>query len=178
MSSSSNPTDLSERRLNGEPPLWRGLLAALTIALALSPVAWRLIFANRADTTRGDAMRRGVPTRTALLTRDEFTKSTKPPFHSDVFTILFDRPRSLPLTTVAVLSFIGHWDDFVGPLIYLNRLENYTVSLALRLFQDQNGTEFNLLMAAALVHIVPVVFIFFFMQKHFVRGIAMSGLKG
>jgi len=88
-------------------------------------------------------------------------------------------PLSKPaLTTVAVLSFIGHWDDFVGPLIYLNRLENYTVSLALRLFQDQNGTEFNLLMAAALVHIVPVLILFFVAQRYFVKGIAMSGLKG
>jgi len=49
---------------------------------------------------------------------------------------------------------------------------------ALRLFQDQNGTEFNLLMAAALVHIVPVVLLFFVAQRYFVKGIAMSGLKG
>ena len=60
----------------------------------------------------------------------------------------------------------------------LNSMENYTVSLALRLFQDQNSTEFNLLMAAALIHIVPVLLLFFFAQRYFVKGIAMSGLKG
>ena len=87
-------------------------------------------------------------------------------------------PLSKPaITTVAVLSFIGHWDDFFGPLVYLNSMENYTVSLALRLFQDQNGTEFHLLMSAALVHIIPVVVLFFLAQRYFVKGIAMTGLK-
>lgn len=82
------------------------------------------------------------------------------------------------ITTVAVLSFISHWDDFVGPLIYLNDLRNYTVSIALRLFQDQQATEFNLLMAAALIHIVPVLVVFFLAQRYFVKGIAMTGIKG
>ncbi len=88
----------------------------------------------------------------------------------------------LPLTrpaliTVGVLSFIGSWDDFAGPLIYLSSLRNYTVSLALRLFQDQFGTDFSLLMAAALVHMVPVILLFFIAQRYFVKGIAMTGLK-
>jgi multiple sugar transport system permease protein len=82
------------------------------------------------------------------------------------------------LVTVAVLCFIGSWDDFLGPLIYINRLDNYTVSLALRLFQDQYGTDFSLLMAAALVHLVPVMILFFVAQRYFVKGIAMTGLKG
>ncbi len=87
-------------------------------------------------------------------------------------------PLSKPaLTTVAVLSFIGHWDDFAGPLIYLNSLHNYTVSLALRLFQDQNGTDYNMLMAAALMHILPPVLLFLLAQRYFVKGIAMTGLK-
>jgi ABC-type glycerol-3-phosphate transport system permease component len=80
--------------------------------------------------------------------------------------------------TVAVLTFFASWDDFVGPLIYLHRLENYTVSIALRLFQDQYGSDYSLIMAAALVHIVPVVALFFVAQRYFVKGIAMSGLKG
>jgi multiple sugar transport system permease protein len=88
-------------------------------------------------------------------------------------------PLSRPaLITVAVLCFIGSWDDFLGPLIYINRLDNYTVSLALRLFQDQYGTDFSLLMAAALVHVVPVMVLFFIAQRYFVKGIAMTGLKG
>ncbi len=82
------------------------------------------------------------------------------------------------ITTVAVLAFIANWDDFIGPLIYLNDLRNYTVSVALRLFQDQQGTEYNLLMAAALIHIVPVLLVFFFAQRYFVKGIATTGLKG
>jgi multiple sugar transport system permease protein len=80
--------------------------------------------------------------------------------------------------TVAVLTFFASWDDFVGPLIYLHRLHNYTVSIALRMFQDQYGSDYSLIMAAALVHIVPVVAMFFIAQRYFVKGIAMSGLKG
>jgi multiple sugar transport system permease protein len=88
-------------------------------------------------------------------------------------------PLSRPaLITVGVLTFLGNWDDFLGPLIYLDRLSNYTVSLALRMFQDQYGTDYSLIMAAALVHIVPVVILFFFAQRYFVKGIAMTGLKG
>jgi ABC-type glycerol-3-phosphate transport system permease component len=88
-------------------------------------------------------------------------------------------PLSRPaLITVGVLAFLGNWDDFVGPLIYLDRLRNYTVSLALRTFQDQYGSDYSLIMAAALVHIVPVVILFFIAQRYFVKGIAMTGLKG
>ena len=88
-------------------------------------------------------------------------------------------PLSRPaIITVGVLCFLASWDDFLGPLIYLDRLPNYTVSLALRLFQDEYGTDFSLLMAAALVHIVPVVILFFIAQRYFVKGIAMTGMKG
>jgi multiple sugar transport system permease protein len=88
-------------------------------------------------------------------------------------------PLSRPvLITVGVLAFLGNWDDFVGPLIYLDRMRNYTVSLALRTFQDQYGSDYSLIMAAALVHIVPVVILFFIAQRYFVKGIAMTGMKG
>jgi len=88
-------------------------------------------------------------------------------------------PLSRPaVITVGVLAFLASWDDFVNPLIYLNRMHNYTVSLALRLYQDQYGSDFSLLMAAALVHIVPVLILFFFAQRYFVKGIATTGIKG
>jgi len=88
-------------------------------------------------------------------------------------------PMSGPvIATVAVLSFIGHWDDFNGPLIYLNSPEKYTVSIGLRMFQDSYGSETNLLMAASLIHILPTIILFFFAQKYFMRGINLSGLGG
>lgn len=88
-------------------------------------------------------------------------------------------PLSGPaLATVAVLSFLGQWDNFEGPLIYLNSSDKYTVSLGLRMFQDSFGTEFGQLMAASLVHIVPTVIIFFAAQRYFLRGLNFSGLGG
>ncbi len=88
-------------------------------------------------------------------------------------------PLSKPaITTVAVLGFIAHWDDFFGPLIYLSSLPKYTVSLALRLYADQQQTEIHLLMAAALIHIAPVLVLFFIAQRYFVKGVAVRGIGG
>jgi multiple sugar transport system permease protein len=88
-------------------------------------------------------------------------------------------PLSRPaLITVILFSFIGHWDDFMGPLIYLNSMEKYTVSIGLRMFQDQFGTQLELLMAAALIHILPTILLFFVAQRYFIKGIALTGLKG
>ncbi|MBC8138467.1 MAG: carbohydrate ABC transporter permease [Fibrella sp.] len=87
-------------------------------------------------------------------------------------------PLSRPaLITVGLFSFLGHWDDFMGPLIYLNSMEKYTVSIGLRLFQDMFGSQLELLMAASLIHILPTIVLFFFAQRYFVKGIAMTGLK-
>lgn len=82
------------------------------------------------------------------------------------------------LVTVALFSFLGHWDDFMGPLIYLNSMEHYTVSIGLRMFQDMFGTQLELLMAASLIHILPTIALFFIAQRHFIQGIALTGLKG
>ena len=82
------------------------------------------------------------------------------------------------LITVTLFTFIGHWDDFMGPLIYLNSPEKYPVSLGLRMFQDQFGVDLNLMMAAALLHILPMIVLFFFAQRYFVKGINLSGLGG
>jgi multiple sugar transport system permease protein len=88
-------------------------------------------------------------------------------------------PLSKPaLATVAVFSLIGHWDDFLGPLIYLNTPEKYTVSIGLRMFQDAMSTNTELLMAAALIHTAPMILLFFLAQRYFVKGIATAGFAG
>ena len=88
-------------------------------------------------------------------------------------------PLSQPaLATVAIFSFIGNWDSFDGPLIYLNSPENYTVSIGLRLFQDSFGTNLGQLMAASLIHLAPTFLLFLVAQRFFVKGIAVSGLGG
>jgi multiple sugar transport system permease protein len=82
------------------------------------------------------------------------------------------------LITVLLFSVQGYWDDFMGPLIYLNSMENYTVSIGLRMFQDMFGSQLELLMAASLLHILPTIVLFFVAQRYFVKGITMTGLKG
>ncbi len=88
-------------------------------------------------------------------------------------------PLSRPaLITVVLFSFLGHWDDFMGPLIYLNSMEKYTVAVGLRMFQDMFGPQLELLMAASLIHILPTILVFFVAQRYFIKGIALTGLKG
>ncbi|MBC7809294.1 MAG: carbohydrate ABC transporter permease [Akkermansiaceae bacterium] len=87
-------------------------------------------------------------------------------------------PLSRPaLITVGLFSFLGHWDDFMGPPIYLHSMEKYTVSIGLRLFQDMFGSQLERLVAASLIHILPTIILFFFAQRYFTKGIAMTGLK-
>lgn len=88
-------------------------------------------------------------------------------------------PLSKPaLITVGLFAFTATWEDFMNPLIYLHDQRMYTVSIGLRLYNDEFGAS-NLpqMMAASLMHIAPVVILFFIAQKYFVRGIATSGLK-
>lgn len=88
-------------------------------------------------------------------------------------------PLSGPVVaTVAIFSFLGNWDAFMEPLIYLNSPEKYTVSVGLRMFQDSYGTDFEQLMAASVIHIAPTILLFLFAQRYFLKGINLSGLGG
>lgn len=88
-------------------------------------------------------------------------------------------PLSKPaLITVGLFTFIGSWNDFLGPLLYLNDDTKYTLSLGLQQFVGQHGQEWQLLMAAAVVMVIPIILIFIFAQNWFVKGIALTGIKG
>lgn len=82
------------------------------------------------------------------------------------------------LVTVAIFTFIWSWDDFFGQVLYLSSIDKYTVGLALKMFVDQFEVQWGQLLAMSLVSIVPSALLFFFAQKHFLEGIATSGLKG
>lgn len=87
-------------------------------------------------------------------------------------------PMSKPaIAAVAIFMFNASWNDFLGPLIYLHSPEKYTLAMGLRAFQDQYVTQWNLLMAASLMTMIPVVVIFFFAQKYFIQGIVFTGIK-
>jgi multiple sugar transport system permease protein len=88
-------------------------------------------------------------------------------------------PMSKPaLTTVALFAFIGHWNDFLGPLIYTQSMEKKTLALGLAAFKGLNGTEYHLMMAASVAVLLPIVVIFFLAQRYFVQSIATTGVKG
>lgn len=87
-------------------------------------------------------------------------------------------PLSKPaLLTVVIFTFMGAWNDFIGPLIYLNSTEKLTLALGLRLFQSQFGGEWALLMAASTMMTLPLVILFFIAQRYFIQGIVLTGLK-
>jgi multiple sugar transport system permease protein len=82
------------------------------------------------------------------------------------------------LAVVALFTFMGTWNDFIGPLIFLLDQKTFTLSLGLQFYQSQNGgTDWNLLMAASTIVILPIIVLFFFTQKLFIQGIAVTGLK-
>lgn len=83
------------------------------------------------------------------------------------------------IAMIALFTFLGTWKDFLGPLIYLNHESQFTLSLSLQAFASEHGgTPWHLLMAASTVFSLPLVILFFFAMKTFIRGIATSGMKG
>ena len=88
-------------------------------------------------------------------------------------------PLSRPaLITVAIFAALAEWNDFLGPLIYLNNDEDYTLAIGLAQFTGLYHSQWNLLMAASTMVVIPVIILFFFAQKHFIEGIALTGTKG
>lgn len=88
-------------------------------------------------------------------------------------------PLSKPaLATVGLFTFMGAWNEFMGPLIYLVNESKYTLSLGLAMFTGQYGSEYGMLMAVSTVVTIPIIILFFFTQKTFIQGMTMSGIKG
>lgn len=88
-------------------------------------------------------------------------------------------PQAKPaLATVALFAFMAHWNDFLGPLIYLNSPAKRTLALGLYAFQGQYSTDWHYLMAASTVVMLPPLILFFIGQKYFIQGVVISGVKG
>jgi multiple sugar transport system permease protein len=82
------------------------------------------------------------------------------------------------LMTVALFQFLYSWNDFFAPLLYLNDQSLYTLSLGLQQYENAHSTNWPQLMAASSVITIPVIVLFFFTQRTFIKGIALTGLKG
>ena len=83
-----------------------------------------------------------------------------------------------PLITLGLFSFIGSWNSFLSPLIYLNTASKFTVQLVINRLRSVYYTEWGLLMAAATIAILPILALYMFAQRYFIQGITLSGLKG
>lgn len=87
-------------------------------------------------------------------------------------------PLSMPaIIAQLVLAFVGHYNAYLGPLLYLQSPEKYTLQIALRFFQGVNSTDWAVVMAGAVVSLLPTLIMYLFGQKYFIQGIATSGLK-
>jgi multiple sugar transport system permease protein len=82
------------------------------------------------------------------------------------------------LAAVALFTFMNNWNDFLGPLIYLNDKSQYTLAIGLYGFLSRVKTEWGPLMAAAAIMISPIVVLFFLTQRTFIQGITLTGIKG
>ncbi|MGL5436293.1 MAG: carbohydrate ABC transporter permease [Lachnospiraceae bacterium] len=88
-------------------------------------------------------------------------------------------PLSKPaLSTLTIFTFVNTWNDFLGPLIYLNTEKKKTLQLGLRMFIGQFGADYGLIMAGSVISLIPVVIVFLSLQKYFVEGVAATGVKG
>jgi multiple sugar transport system permease protein len=82
------------------------------------------------------------------------------------------------LASVALFTFVATYRDFLGPLIYLTDETQWTISLGLKMFQNMYGLQWQLMMAASALTMVPMIILFFLTQRTFIEGIALTGIKG
>jgi multiple sugar transport system permease protein len=83
------------------------------------------------------------------------------------------------LAALAIFTFQGAWNDLLHPLVYMPAVPNTTLTVGLAFFQQQltTGGKFTVLMAGALISILPLIIVFFIAQKQFIEGISLSGVK-
>ena len=82
------------------------------------------------------------------------------------------------MATLGILTFLGSWNNFLWPLVVAQTNDSYTLPVALALYSTgQNQTEYGLLMAGATVVVLPVLVVFLIFQRHFIQGIATTGIK-
>ena len=82
------------------------------------------------------------------------------------------------LAAVCIFTFMNTWNDFMGPLIYVNDQRLYPLALGLFDFRSEHGSEFGMLMAASTLMTLPVIAIFFMAQRYFIQGVTLTGMKG
>ena len=98
--------------------------------------------------------------------------------HWQIYSRIFLPLLGPALAALAIFTFMDRWNDLLGPLIYLNTTEKLTLTAGLNLFKNQHrGGSWTLMMAGAMVSIVPILLIYVFAQRYFIKGIALTGIK-
>ncbi|MBE1561508.1 multiple sugar transport system permease protein [Nonomuraea africana] len=88
-------------------------------------------------------------------------------------------PLSKPaIAAICLFSFVGNWNQYLESVIYIRTTEKFTLPLGLAMFTDQYATQYNQMMAVALVSMLPIVILFFVAQKTFIRGVTLTGIAG
>lgn len=88
-------------------------------------------------------------------------------------------PASVPaLVTLAIITFLGQWDSYLWPLVVINDQDKQMLQVAIAAFSNAQVTEWGRILAADTVSSIPILVLFVFLQKYYVRGITMSGIKG
>jgi len=82
------------------------------------------------------------------------------------------------LAMVAIFTFLFTWNDFIGPLVFLTNSKKYTLAIGIQQIMSVNDPRWNILMAAGVLMTLPVLIIFFLLQKYFIQGITFTGIKG
>jgi multiple sugar transport system permease protein len=82
-----------------------------------------------------------------------------------------------PLATLAIFTFVGSWNDFLGPLVFLDSVDRYTLPVGIALFQTSYYAEYGLTLAASVLCTLPTLLAFLFFQRQIIEGISLSGLK-
>ncbi|WP_179393846.1 carbohydrate ABC transporter permease [Lacticaseibacillus absianus] len=81
------------------------------------------------------------------------------------------------IATQGIFVFLGFWNDFMRPLLYITTESKYTLTLGLQSFQTQHGTQWNYIMAAAMITILPIIFLYILLNKYFMTGMRIGGEK-
>ena len=86
--------------------------------------------------------------------------------------------RRLSIAIIAVYTFIATWNNFMGPLIYVNDDRLFPLAMGLFKFNLRAGSDVGLMMTAAFIMTLPIIILFFFVQRYFIQGVTLTGMKG
>jgi multiple sugar transport system permease protein len=98
--------------------------------------------------------------------------------HFTVYLKIILPLSSQSMIVIGLFTFLNNWNDYLAPMMYLSSQKNYTLMLGLTLFQGSYSSQWNLMMAAVSIVVIPSLIVFLFAQRYFIEGITMTGVKG